>query len=86
MSASAWWRCTVASADPRHPLDAVSLVGGIGFLGLGAVGLLRAAGWIDGAAPFWALVAMVGGVGLMGAGRSLWALARPTTEGENPRI
>ena len=60
----------------EHELDLVSLVGGILFLALGVVGLLRSSGRLDGSAPFWAAVAVVVGLGIVGAARSVWALTR----------
>jgi hypothetical protein len=60
-----------------HELDLVSLVGGIVFLALGVVGLLRVSGRIDDGAVFWAAVAVVAGLGILGAARSLTALLRP---------
>lgn len=71
----------------KHDLDLVSLVGGIVFLALGVVGLLRSSGWIDDGAVFWAAVAVVVGLGILGAARSLWALSRSgdgPAEAENP--
>lgn len=69
----------------EHDLDLVSLVGGVVLAALGAVGLARHAGLLDGAAAFWAVVAVVAGLGLVGAGRSLYALARRPDPAENPR-
>jgi len=60
----------------NHELDLVSLVGGIVFLALGLVGLLRSSGRLDGGAVFWAAVAVVVGLGILGAARSLSALTR----------
>jgi hypothetical protein len=60
----------------KHDLDLVSLVGGIVFLALGVVGLLRSSGRLDGGAVFWAAVAGLIGLGIVGAARSLWALSR----------
>ena len=67
----------------EHDPDVLSLVAGVVFVALGAVGLARTAGWIDGAAPFWAAVAVAAGLGLLGAARSLYALARRVDDPEN---
>lgn len=65
----------------KHDLDLVSLVGGIVFLALGVVGLLRSSGRLEGGAVFWAAVAVVVGLGILGAARSLSAL---THRGDTP--
>jgi len=51
----------------RHRFDPISLGGGVVCLGLGIVGLLRSAGWIDGGAVFWAVVVVAAGLGFVGA-------------------
>lgn len=48
-----------------HDLDVVSLLAGLVFLVLGAVGLLHAAGVVDGGAA-WALIGAIAALGLGG--------------------
>jgi hypothetical protein len=71
-----------------HRLDPVSLVGGVVFLSLGAVGLLQAAGTIDSGAALWAAVASVVGLGVAGlvlSARSLIAGTEPRDHAEGPK-
>ena len=62
-----------------HRFDPISLVGGVVGLGLGIVGLLRSADWIDDGAVFWAIVVIAAGLGFVGAVCSLRGLV-PTQQ------
>jgi hypothetical protein len=49
----------------RHELDVVSLLAGLVFLAIGAVGLLQGAGVVENGAP-WAVIGAIAAVGVTG--------------------
>jgi hypothetical protein len=67
-----------------HRLDPFSLVGGVLYLCLGAVGLLHAAGWIDGDAVLWTAVAAAVGLAIVGLALSIRSLVTATNPDDDP--
>jgi hypothetical protein len=63
-----------------HDLDVVSLLAGLVFLVLGAVGVLQGAEVIDSGTP-WALIGAIAAVGLTGVVVSLRRLTSAPTDG-----